>query len=290
MEAEKIKNSLLIIIGPTSVGKSKYAFEYAKAHDGEIISADSMQIYRGMNIGTDKPDKKTLKEVPHHLIDIKNPDEDFSVAEFLDRVKSAIIDIHSKNKLPIIVGGSGMYLAALIDGYSLPMAKANEDFRNELYKKDKDELYLKLKKVDPIAADKIHPNNVRRIIRALEVYELTGKPISSLQKKKSFINEYDYKIIGLNTKREKLYKKIDDRADKMIKNGLVDEVEKLLPRYKTTSKPFLQALGYKEVIGYIQGKYRYEEMIEILKKNTRHFARRQMTWFKRFKGVEWMQN
>ena len=283
---EEIK--LLIILGPTAAGKTKLAIELAKKINGEIISADSMQVYRGMDIGTAKPTIEERKGIPHHLIDIRNPDETWTVSDFIEQANRLTGTLANKRKKPIIVGGTGLYLWALLEGFSFPITPADKDLRTKLEKEPLSTLYSRLTTVDSAAASKIHPNDKKRIIRALEVYELTGNPISKLQKTGKRANGLTgTRLIGLNLDREKLYEKINRRVDLMIEKGLIDEVKGLLAKGYCKSLPSMQALGYKQVIDHLNGKYSKEEMIEELKKKSRNFARRQMTWFRRFKDVNW---
>jgi len=278
---------MIIIIGPTAAGKTVYSLNLAKELDGEIISADSMQVYRGMDIGTAKPSKAEQFEVKHHLIDIRNPDEAWTVSDFIREAKAASENILKNGKIPIMVGGTGLYLNAWLNGFSFPIAAGDLEVRSILESEPLEVLYQKLVKADPKAAEKIHQNDKKRIVRALEVYAITGKPISELQKKGDSFSK-DNNIIGLDLPREKLYERINNRVDNMIKLGLVAEVQGLLKKGYSKDLQSMQALGYKEVIDYLEGKYSKEEMIEELKKRTRNFARRQMTWFRRFENVRWL--
>jgi len=283
-------NKVLFIIGPTAVGKSRLAVELARKLDGEIISADSMQVYRGMDIGTAKPAKDEMKGIPHHLIDIKDPDEAWSVSDFVARSRELIDDIVRRGKISIVVGGTGFYLNALIEGFSFPELKADKEIRDRLGKEAKDQgslhLYERLKKVDPKTAERLHYNDTKRIIRALEVYEVTGRPMSELESKGNRL-PYQVRLIGLNMDRGALYKKIEERVDKMLDKGLMDEVKGLLEKGYDKHLPSMQALGYKETIDHLKGKYDHKTYVELLKKNTRNFAKRQMTWFRRFRDVQW---
>ncbi|NQT30153.1 MAG: tRNA (adenosine(37)-N6)-dimethylallyltransferase MiaA [Candidatus Saganbacteria bacterium] len=284
---------MIVLLGPTAVGKSKTAIEIAKEIGGEIISADSMQVYRGMDIGTAKPTKDERQGIPHHLIDIKNPDEEWTVSDFVNAANKLIGEIKERSKTPIICGGTGLYLWTLLEGYSFPIAPANKEIRKQLEKEPLGELYEKLKKIDPAAAEKIHPNDKKRIVRALEVYELTGTPISKLQKLRDTAtqrhSDMATNIVGLTLPREELYKRIEQRVDQMIKKGLIDEVKGLLAKGYSKDLPSFQALGYKEVIKYLERHWTLDNMTIELKKRTRHFARRQMTWFKRFENVKWLE-
>jgi len=290
VDLKSLKEKNIIILGPTAAGKTKYAIDLAKKLDGEIISADSMQVYRGMDIGTAKPTIKDREGVPHHLIDIKNPDEEWTVSDFVEDANRLEPEIMARNKTPIIVGGTGLYLWSLVNGFSFPLVSADEKVRAELEKFTTPQLYQKLKEIDSKSCEKIHQNDRKRIIRALEVYELTGNPISQIQKRESRKKRTESQIlIGLNLPREILYEKINLRVDNMIEKGLVDEVKGLLEKGYSKNLRSFQALGYKEVITYLKGTWTKEKMIEELKKRTRNFARRQMTWFRRFEGVLWIE-
>ncbi|MGB9612733.1 MAG: tRNA (adenosine(37)-N6)-dimethylallyltransferase MiaA [Candidatus Margulisiibacteriota bacterium] len=298
----------IIILGPTAVGKSKLGIELAQKINGEIISADSMQVYRGMDIGTAKPTFEERQGIPHHLIDIRNPDEEWTVSDFVEQTNQLTNDLINRGKTPIIVGGTGLYLWALLEGFSFPIAPADRELRTRLEKQPTSTLYARLSAIDPKAAIRIHENDKKRIIRALEVYELTGKPISALQARREpeikisvpseskarinsrFANLFAGSIlIGLTLPREELYLRINQRVDNMLAKGLIDEVKGLLAKGYPKELPSFQALGYKEVIEYLQGHWTKEEMIEELKKRTRNFARKQMTWFRRFKNINWIE-
>jgi tRNA dimethylallyltransferase len=284
-------NKVLFIIGPTAVGKSKLAIELAEKLNGEIISADSMQVYIGMDIGTAKPSKEELEEIPHHLINLIAPDKSWSVSDFVNNAKSLIEDIAKRGKLPIVAGGTGLYLNALIEGYSFPVIERDIEVRKKLEGEAKSfgslHLYERLKKVDPETAVNIHYNDTKRIIRALEVFELTGKPMSQLRSKDEESLTFMPVIIGLNMDRHALYKKIEERVDDMLGKGLIDEVKNLIKEGYDPKLTSMQAIGYKEVAEHLHGKYTYDELVNILKQNTRNFAKRQMTWFRRFKNVNW---
>jgi len=286
-------NKLLVILGPTASGKTELAIELAKKINGEIISADSMQVYSGMDIGTAKPSEKEQQGIPHHLIDIRTPDQEWTVSDFVKEAQSTKSKIQKQGKTPIIVGGTGLYLWTLLEGYSFPVAAADKEIREKLEKLPLSTLYSRLSTIDPKAAEKIHPNDQKRIVRALEVYELTGKQISELQKHRKRSRQQvtsNTTLIGLNMPREQLYKRIEARVDQMIAQGLIEEVKGLLAKGYSKDLPAFQALGYKEVIESLDGKRSKEEMIEELKKRTRNFARRQMTWFKRFNDVKWFES
>ncbi len=289
----KQKPPLLIILGPTATGKSALAIKLAAESNGEIISADSMQVYQGMDIGTAKPSKESLESVPHHLINIINPDEPWSVADFLEQANKLIAEILKRGKLPIIVGGTGLYLNSFLLGFSFPITPAKPKIRSRLEalanEKGNEFLWEKLNSIDPKTAKRLSVNDKKRIIRALEVYESTGKPISKLQKKSPIKDEYNLILIGLNMEREKLYENINRRVQDMLERGLIKEVRYLFKSGYNKTLPSMQALGYKEVIDYLEGKTDFKETVELIKKRTRNFARRQMTWFRRFDGVTWFE-
>ncbi|MGB9678593.1 MAG: tRNA (adenosine(37)-N6)-dimethylallyltransferase MiaA [Thermoanaerobacteraceae bacterium] len=285
---------IVIIAGPTASGKTRLSIDTAKNFNGEIISADSMQIYKNMDIGTAKIREAEMENIPHYLIDIVDPDYDFSVAEFERMAKAAITDIYKRNKLPIIVGGTGLYINSIVYTMNFSDFEAEPEFRNKLKKIAQrfgsKILYNRLVKEDPETAFKIHPNDTKRIIRALEVKKYTGFPISYYQKEsgKRINKEFNTIMIGLNFRnRELLYKRINDRVDNMIKNNLINEVEKLLKIGYNKNSTAMQALGYKEIIEYLNGKVSLDEATEKIKQNTRRYAKRQITWFKSYKFIKW---
>jgi len=283
---------ILVILGPTASGKTKVSLEIADILKGEIISADSRQIYRFMDIGTAKPSLEERKKVPHHLIDIVNPDDYFSAADYSTKAREAVKDVLSRGKEPIVVGGSGLYLRALFKGFFKGPGK-DEKVRSKLKERAErfgvDSLYNDLEKKDPEAAKKIGPHNLVRIIRALEVYELTGKKISELQKKGEYPpEEYDFVKIGLELDREQLYQRIEQRVEQMIKAGLVDEVKSLKEKgYDLRFAP-LKTFGYKEIFQYQNGEISLEQAKGKIKLETRHYAKRQITWFKKEEGICWL--
>jgi tRNA dimethylallyltransferase len=284
------KQKLLVIIGPTAVGKTKLSIELAKRYNGEIISGDSMQIYRGMDIGTAKIKHEEMEGIAHHLIDIKEPDESFSVAEFQQLVRAKISDITSKGKLPIIVGGTGLYIQAVIYDYQFSEAPADEEFRLQLEERameiGNEALHQELTKVDPESASQIHPNNVRRVIRALEIFHCTGKIMSDYQNNQQPDLLYDTALIGLTMERDKLYERINMRVDMMISEGLLDEVSRL-HRQGLRDCQSIQAIGYKEIYDYLDGKVGLDLAVENLKQNSRRYAKRQLTWFRNKMEVQW---
>lgn len=278
-----------MIVGPTAVGKSEVAIELAKRINGEIVSCDSRQVYKYLNIGTAKPTKEERKKIPHYLIDIIEPDEEFNAFLYARKAHAAISRIHRKRKIPILVGGSGLYVRAAIDGIFLG-AKKNKEIRARLEKFSSSNLYKKLKKVDSETASRLHPHDKVRIVRALEVYELTGQPIAALQEiSKGKKPNYDLIMIGLKRKREELYQRINQRVEEMIEEGLIKEVESLLEKGFSKDLIGLKGLGYKEIIGYLKGEYDLKEAIRLLKRNTRRFAKRQLTWFKQDKRIHWLE-
>jgi tRNA dimethylallyltransferase len=283
---------ILTILGPTASGKTKVSLEIADILKGEIISADSRQIYRFMDIGTAKPGLEERKKVPHHLIGIVNPDEYFSAADYSTKAREAIKNILGRGKEPIVVGGSGLYLRALFKGIFKGPGK-DEKLRSGLKEKAQkygvEFLFNELEKKDPEAAKKIGPHNLVRIIRALEVYELTGKKISELQKKGEYPpEEHNFVKIGLELDREHLYQKIDQRVEQMIKAGLVDEVKSLKEKgYDLRFAP-LRTFGYKEIFQHLDGKMSLDEATQNIKLETRHYAKRQITWFKKEEGIFWI--
>ena len=287
------KKPLIIIAGPTATGKTKYSIEFAKRHKGSVISADSMQVYRGMDIGSAKITFDEMQGIPHYLVDILDPTEDFNVAFFCEKAKEAIEDIYAKGRLPMVVGGTGFYIRALLYGADFSYGQEDEAYRDELleFVKENGEaaLFEKLKETDPAAAKEIHPNNVKRVIRALEFYRVTGMPISkhneAMHKKES---EYDFTYFVLTDQRAKIYEGIDKRVDKMFEAGLYDEVKRLYDMGLRRGTTSMQGIGYKEVIDAIEGITTLDEAREIIKRDTRHFAKRQLTWFKREKEVVWV--
>lgn len=285
-----MKPKVIVIVGPTASGKTSASIKLAKLINGEIISADSMQIYKEMTIGTAKPTIEEQEGIPHYLIDVVSPEETFNVTKYKELAEMAIEEILKKGKTPIIVGGTGLYVSTLING--IEFAEVGEDlvYREEMTKlaeeKSAEYIHNMLRKVDPDAADAIEVNNIRRVIRALEIYRLTGKTKTQLDKESRKEVKYDYKVYGIETPREELYNRINVRVDKMFEDGLLEEVNTINTKYKISSTA-IQGLGYKEVIEYIDGKVSYEEMVEKLKMETRRYAKRQLTWFRREEKIVW---
>ena len=287
------KKPLIILTGPTAVGKTSLSVKLAKAVDGEIVSADSMQVYKFMDIGTAKVTKDEMGDIPHYLISEFEPDEEFSVVKYQQLAKKYISSIHERNKIPILVGGTGFYIQAVLYDIDFEENESDTSYREELEQlaltKGSDYLHGLLAKVDPNSAKAIHPNNIKRIIRALEYIKLTGNPISAHnEEQRSKESPYNYKYLVLNRDRAKLYEIINRRVDVMIDNGLIDEVKNLLDMGYTKDMVSMQGLGYKEIIAYLEGEYSLNDAIDILKRDTRHYAKRQLTWFKRERDVLWV--
>ena len=287
-----MKFPLICIVGPTAVGKTEIAIQLAQHLDAEIVSLDSRQIYREMDIGTAKPTPDQRGAVPHHLIDCVNVDQPFSVAEYQRLADVAITEIWERGKRTMAVGGAGLYFRGLIDGlFAGPGADA--EFRAKL-QREADEhgnaaLHERLRQCDPETADRVHPNNRVKVIRALEVYELTGRPISALQQQwKTDEPRYPFRAFGLHMPRETLYRRIEDRVDEMVETGLIEEVKGLLDQGYPRSCVAMQSFGYKELIEYLDGKRTLDEAIALLKQNTRRFAKRQLTWFCNDSRIEWL--
>ncbi len=273
---------LIVIVGPTAVGKTRLSLRLAQDFDGEIISADSRQVYRGLDVGTAKPTLEERARVPHHLIDVVAPDEAFTLAQYQELAYDAIGDVLARGKLPFLVGGTGQYVRAVVEGWGIPRVSPNEELRAELYRRAEMEgeaaLHACLREVDPAAAERIDRCNVRRVIRALEVYLDTGHPISELQRKKP--PPYRILQIGLTMGRQELYRRIDERVDRMIEAGLVEEVRGLVERGYGYDLPSMSGLGYQQIGLYLRGQVSLEEAIQLIKRHTRRFVRHQYNWFR----------
>ena len=272
--------SLIVILGPTSSGKTEMGLKLAKEYNGEIVNADSRQIYREMDIGTGKMDVG-------YLINIKNPNQKFSLSQYKKLAIKTINDIHKKSKVSILVGGTGLYISAIVDNLEISKAPPNKIIRQRLEKHTNQYLYKYLKKIDPKSAKIIGENNKRKLIRALEVYEITGKAYSKQQIKGEPL--FNVLQIGIKTDREKLYKKIDKRIDKMIKDGLIEETKKLSKKY-SSNLPAMSGIGYYEIGSYLKNEISLDDAIQKIKFRTHQYARRQMTWFKRDERIEWVEN
>ena len=281
---------LIAVAGPTAVGKTKYAIETAKAFNGEIVSCDSMQLYKYMNIGSAKPTPEEQAEVKHWLVDEIDPKEPFSVARYAQMAKAAIEDIFSRGKTPVIEGGTGLYLNSLLYEMDFSGASVDTELRDTLLNEAElfgpEYIYNKLKEADPKAAERIHPNNVKKVIRALEG-AISGKNIVDFKNCQEKCKDYDTILIGLTRNRPELYDRINQRVDIMIEEGLFHEVEELLEMGLDESDISMKGIGYKEIIGYFDGLYGQKEAIELIKKNSRHLAKRQLTWFRRYEDTKW---
>lgn len=287
-----MKKPLIILTGPTAVGKTKLSIKLAKAVNGEIISADSMQVYHYMDIGSAKILPEEMEGVPHHLVDCLDPDEEFNVVRFQQMAKEAMEDIYARNRIPILVGGTGFYIQAVTGDIDFTECGEDNSYRKELEQMAKEQgaevLHNMLAKVDPESAIAIHANNTKRVIRALEYYQQTGEPISQHNKQqREKESPYNLAYFVLNDERSHLYARIDARIDEMLKEGLVDEVKRLQQMGYHKGMVSMQGLGYKEILSYLDGTWSLEEAVYVLKRDTRHFAKRQITWFKREKNVEW---
>ena len=287
-----MKPTVIVICGPTASGKTKLSIELAKEINGEIVSCDSMQIYKEMDIGTAKPTVQEMQGVKHYLIDFVSPDERYSVADYKKDSKKAINEIIKKGKIPIVVGGTGLYIDSLIYEIEYQEIEFDEEYRKLLESRVENEglqaIYEEAKKIDEVAIEKISPNDKKRILRILEIYHATGKNKTEqeIQSRKKEV-EYDYHVYALNWDRQILYERINKRVDIMLENGLVQEVEKIYKKYKKFPTA-MQGLGYKEVVEYLEGKCTKDEMIEKIKMETRRYAKRQMTWFRKNKQTIWL--
>lgn len=286
----KEKIPVVVVAGPTASGKTRLAIDIANSFGGEIVSADSMQIYKYMDIGTAKPTDEERRECVHHLIDFVEPDEDFSVAQYTELAHKVIYDIYSRGKLPVMCGGTGLYINSVIDDITFGEMESDENLRAELKeiaeREGNEKLIEILSEFDPISAARLHPNNVRRVIRAIEFYKLTGTPISEHQEMtKQTESRYNPVMFCINYERGILYERINRRVDIMISEGLIDEVGNLMKMGYTTDLNSMKAIGYKEIAEYIDGKCTLEEAIESVKQGSRRYAKRQLTWFRRDKRI-----
>ena len=286
------KIPLIAVIGPTASGKTGLAVEIAKKFGGEVVSADSMQIYSELTVGTAKPTEKEMEGVPHHLIGHKSIDEEYSVVDYVEEAKNAIADIFSRGKLPVLCGGAGLYVDSLLSNTEFSEIKSDPDVRKKLYdfaeENGNEALFEKLKEIDPETAAKTHANNLIRVVRAMEVYEVTGKTMSEHQKDSHPIPSiYDVCYIGTNfSDRNKLYARIEQRIDEMLEEGVEEEARFLFEHNGTCTAA--QAIGYKEFYPFFRGEMSREEAILVLKKETRHYAKRQITWFRRNDKINWL--
>ncbi len=292
--SENKKKPMIILTGPTAVGKTDLSIQLAKAINGEIISADSMQVYRHMDIGSAKVTPEEMDGVPHHLIDVLEPEEEFNVVVFQKLAKEALTGIYERGHIPIIVGGTGFYIQALLYDIDFTENDGDTAIRRELEKLAQTQgagcLHQMLQEIDPESAASIHQNNVKRVIRAIEFYRQTGKKISlHNEQEREKQSPYQFLYYVLDTDRKTLYERIDRRVDLMMEHGLVDEVKHLADMGCTRDMVSMQGLGYKEILDYLSGEIPLEEAVYILKRDTRHFAKRQITWFKRERDVRWLE-
>lgn len=283
-------NKVIVIVGPTAVGKTDLSINLAKHFHTEIISGDAMQVYKKMDIGTGKIKQAEMANIPHYMLDIKEPNEAFSVAEYKEKVESYIQDINQRNMIPIVVGGSGLYIQAVLFDYQFSEEKRDEKITKrleaELEEVGNVAMHERLQAIDPKQATKIHPNNYRRVIRALEVYESTGETLTEVQASQKNEPQFDHLVIGLDMERSLLYEQINTRVDQMIEEGLVEEVRQLYEKgYEDTQA--MKAIGYKEIIPYLKGETSLDIAVETLKRNSRRYAKRQYTWFKNQLDVNW---
>ncbi len=281
-----MKQPLIVLTGPTAVGKTSLSISLAKAVNGEIISADSMQVYKKMDIGSAKIRSEEMQGIPHYLVDVLEPEEEFHIVKFQQMAKKAMEDIYSRGKIPILVGGTGFYIQAVTKDIDFTEAQQENDYRKELEalaeEKGGEHLHEMLRKVDPVSADAIHAHNVKRVIRALEFYNQNGSPISAHnEEQKQHESPYNLAYFVLNMPRELLYERIDLRVDQMMKEGLLEEVSRLKEEGCHRGMVSMQGLGYKEILAYLDGEYPLEEAVRVLKRDTRHFAKRQLTWLER---------
>ena len=285
---------MIILTGPTAVGKTELSIRLAKEIGGEIISADSMQVYRGMDIGTAKITKDEMQGVRHHLIDCLNPDEEFNVAVFQKMAKEAALDIISRGKVPILAGGTAFYIQALLYGIDFNEEEHDDSYRNSMYEigideEGKKQLHTMLCEVDAEYADTVHYNNMKRVVRALEYHHFTGRKFSEYnEEQRQREAEYDFCYFVLNDDRSHLYERINKRVDIMMENGLLEEVKALKEKGYADNLVSMQGVGYKEIIEYLNGAISLEESVDLIKKNTRHFAKRQLTWFRKEDDVIWV--
>ena len=282
------KQKLLVIAGPTAVGKTKLGIECAKLFNGEIISADCMQVYKKLDIGTAKASPDEQVQAVHHMIDFVEPTENFDVAQFKEQAQTLINEISSRGKLPIVVGGTGMYIESLLYPFEFCNSEKNEQIRDKykklLNEKGNQYIYDLLAKIDPKTAQKLHPNDTKRVIRALEIYDTTGKQKSEQVQEK--ISKYDFKLLFLNTDREVLYDRINKRVDIMLNQGLENEVKSLLSAGITKESQCFQGIGYREFFDYFDKKISYDELVSKIKQDSRNYAKRQITWFRHMKNAE----
>lgn len=286
-----MKRHVLAIVGPTAVGKTEYAIRIAKELEGEILSADSMQIYRYMDIGSAKPSPTELALIPHHLVGTVDPRTPWSVADYQKAAKACINDIFKRGKLPIISGGTGLYVNSLLYDMDFTNSSRSLDLRKRLEQEalenGPESVHRYLESIHPEAADRIHPNNLKKVIRAIEVKEESGKGIPAFHQSFTKTNEYQWTLIGLSRNRDQLYERINQRVVQLMESGLIKEVENLLSMGLTKDDSSMLGIGYKEIIDYLAGAYSKQQAIELIQKNSRNYAKRQLTWFRRYEEIQW---
>jgi tRNA dimethylallyltransferase len=286
-----VKRSIIVIAGPTAVGKTSISIKVATEINGEIVSCDSMQLYKHMDIGSAKPTKAQLAMVPHHLIDVIDPKESFSVARYQQMAKEAINSIFDKDKIPVITGGTGLYLNSLLYDMDFGSNQGDDSYRNTLFDIAKnlgnEALFARLRDMDPKAAERIHPNNVKRVVRAMEAVHFNGQGLADFASVNQTTKDYDAILIGLTRDRNELYQRIEERVDQLLAEGLLEEINTLKEMGFTSADIAMKGIGYKELLDYLDGIYDLTTAIDLVKKNTRHYAKRQMTWFKRYKEMQW---
>jgi tRNA isopentenyltransferase (miaA) len=285
-------NKIIIIAGPTAVGKTDLSLALVHTLQTEIISADSVQIYNGLDIGSAKPTLDEMAGIPHHLIDVVEPTEAFSVSDYVKLAKKEIKRLHEMGKIPVIVGGTGLYINGLLYEMDFGESCADAEFRAEMEALADSSgamaVYERLLSCDPVAAERIHPNNLKRVIRALEINHVTGKPMADFAKAPTKTTDYEVILIGLTRGRDVLYERINKRVELMFSAGLLDEVKKLKNSGLDDSFQSMQGIGYKEVLSYLEGRINYEQMIDEIQQGSRHYAKRQFTWFKRYDDLKWI--
>lgn len=292
MQNNNHKPHIICVVGPTASGKTAYAIDLAKTQNGEIVSCDSMQIYKLMSIGTAKATPEEQAQVPHHMIDFVHPNTDYSVADFVQDAKKCIDDILSRGKLPVLCGGTGLYIDSVVSGIEFSKEKRDDEYREYLKdmaeSKGAEAVHKLLAEVDPIEAEKVHPNNIKRVIRALEICKATGMTKTEADRLALRQSPYDAEYFGLDMDREVLYDRINRRVDIMMEQGLLSEVEELLRQNIRRDSTAMQAIGYKELVEYIDGKCSLIDAVEKIKQESRRYAKRQLTWFKRNKNIKWV--
>ena len=293
MQNNNHKPHIICVVGPTASGKTAYAIELAKVHGGEIVSCDSMQIYKLMSIGTAKATPEEQAQIPHHMIDFVHPNTDYSVADLVQDAKMCIEDILRRGKMPVLCGGTGLYIDRVVSGVEFSEEKRDDGYRqflkNMAESEGVDAVHRLLAEIDPIEAEKVHPNNIKRVIRALEICKTTGMTKTEADKLALRQSPYDAEYFGLDMDREVLYDRINRRVDIMMEQGLLSEVEELLKMNIRRDSTAMQAIGYKELVAYIDGKCSLDEAVEKIKQESRRYAKRQLTWFKRNKNIKWIK-